>query len=642
MNFKITFCLLLVVNFLHSQFKVSNNEIFSVANDELLYINDALLNEGTIALNSSRILIGSDFNNTSGTLNSADATFELVGGSNQNFTFANNDVVKRFELNKSSNTATVLAGKLSITDVLKSLSGTLDAGEKIILVSTNLKTAIVEPSSGGTIDNIVVERYIPAKRAFRLISSPVTSSTSINYNWQGNQNNTSALYANNFNSTPGYGTHIAGSTTGVNGFDATQSGNPSLFTFDNSTQSWSAIANTNTNTFSVGNPYRLMVRGDRSIDMNTNTPVATNTILRTSGSLKIGTHTANNLSSIENEFNFIGNPYQSPIDIETVINNSTNINPNYYYVWDPQVGGANGRGAYVAYSFFLDTNNVAGSAVNAYLQPMQACFVKTASNGASSVVFQENNKFTTTNEAVYRNANTQHPIIKLNLFDALSFNQGNTALDGVLCVFGSSFSNGLDAYDAEKLTNLDENLAILVQNNKQSIASYDTPDLTTVYPLHVANYTKEDYVFTANVSHYNGLTPYLYDKFLTTYTEINDNMTYPFSVEPSNLQSTATNRFDIVFSNSMLDLSDEMLQQLVNVYPNPATTGMFTCSVPQQEGEISIVVHNELGQKIDINQISIGNNSIQCTVTSPIALGVYHIIITLNNGTTVVKKWVVN
>jgi hypothetical protein len=320
MKVKITFCLVFFTHLIYSQFKVSNGTTVTVANDEIVYVNEPLVNEGNITLNSSRLLLGNNFNNASGTLNSADATIELVGENSQSLTFANNDVVKRFELNKSSNTATVLAGKLSITDVLQSLSGTLDAGEKVVLVSTNSKTAIVAPSSGGTIDNIVVERFIPAKRAYRLLSSPVTSSTSIRYNWQEDQNNTSQLYSNNSNTKLGFGTHISGSTTGANGFDATQSGNASLFTFDNTAQNWSPIANTNIVTLNAGAPYRLMVRGDRSIDLNTNTPTATNTVLRTTGSLRIGPHVDSSLSTVENEFNFIGNPYQSPIDIEAILN----------------------------------------------------------------------------------------------------------------------------------------------------------------------------------------------------------------------------------------------------------------------------------------------------------------------------------
>jgi len=641
MRIKILMLLLLISSISFAQLKIANGEQLTIANGGMMYANEAVVNNGSLLLNTGHLIIANDFNNA-GILNATSATIELVGGNNQSLTFGSNDIAKRIELNKSANTATVTAGKLTITDGLKSVAGSLNAGEKVILQSTSAKTAIVEQSTAGTISNVIVERYIPAKRAFRLLSSPVTSTTSINYNWQENQNNTSDVYTNNLNASTGYGTHIAGSISGANGFDATQSGNASLFVFDNSNQTWSGIANTDTNTLNAGGAYRLMVRGDRSIDMNTNSPTPTNTILRTRGTLKIGTHTVTGLSATADAFNFLGNPYQSPVDIETVLTNSTNINPNYYYVWDPKVGGANGRGAYVTYSFLTDTNNVSGSAVDAYLQPMQACFVKTAANGASSVVFQESNKFTTTNENVYRNSTMQIPMLKLNLFDATSLQEGNTALDGVMCLFGANFSDELDAFEAEKLTNLDENLAFVVQNQKESIATYNEPTLSSIYPLSTTNYKHHDYVFTANLSNYNGLTPYLFDKFLTTYTTIEDGMTYPFSLEATQALSNAADRFEIVFANPNLAVNDAALDQMITVYPNPSKTGTFYCNIPANTGAIEVALFNELGQKIKINQVSIDPNKVQCNVQNTIMSGIYHIIITTTNGTRVVKKWAVN
>lgn len=633
--------LLLVASNSFAQLKIASGEQLTIVNGGMLYANEAVVNNGTMSLNTGRLLLANNFNNA-GIMNATNGTIEVVGGNTQSLSFGSNDIAKRVELNKSANTATVAAGKLTITDGFKSVAGTLNASEKIVLQSTGVKTAIVEQSTTGIVSNMVVERYIPAKRAYRLLSSPVTSTTSIKYNWQENQNNTSPLFANNSNSASGYGTHIAGSTTGTNGFDATQSGSPSLFLFDNTTQAWTAITNTETNTLNVGEGYRLMVRGDRSIDMNTNTPSPTNTILRTTGTLKIGTHTVSGLSATADAYNFIGNPYQSPVDIQTVLTSSTNVNPNFYYVWDPKVGGTNGRGAYVTYSFSTNTNNVSGSAVNAFLQPMQACFVKTLANGATSVVFQEANKTTTTNENVYRNSTSGIPILQLNLFDAASFTQGNTAVDGVMCVFGSNFSNNLDAFDAEKLTNLDENMAVLVENNKQSIASYNLPNENTVYPLNISNYRTSNYMFTASVSNYEGLTPYLHDTFLNSFTAVTNNLQYAFSVNADNALSTAANRFKIVFSNQLLQTPDFDVLAQVSVYPNPAKTSEFNLVMPSFDEKYEVTLFNDLGQKIAINQLTKTENGARCIIKNTLAQGIYHIIIKTNTGDSVVKKWVIN
>jgi hypothetical protein len=627
--------LILISSTAFAQLTILNGAQLTVTNDGYLYANEAIVNQGTVTLNSGKLILANNFNNASGTLSAANASLEVVGANTQSFTFGSNDIVKRVELNKSASTATVAAGKLTITDGFKSVAGTLDAAEKIILQSTSTKTAIVEPSTAGTVTNMVVERFIPAKRAFRLLSSPVTSTTSIQYNWQENQNNTSPVFANNSNTASGYGTHITGSTSGANGFDATQSGSPSLFLFDNSTQAWSAIDNTNTNFLNVGEGYRLMVRGDRSIDMNTNTPSPNNTTLRTKGTLKIGTHTVTGLSSTADAYNFIGNPYQSPVDIEAVLTSSTNINPNYYYVWDPKVGGTNGRGAYVTYTFLNNDNNVSGSLVNQYLQPMQACFVKTLANGASSVVFQESNKYATTNENVYRSTSTQLPILKLNLFDLNSFQQGNTPLDGIMCLFGSDFSNELDAFDAEKLTNLDENLSLMVENSQQSIATFNDPTLTTIYPLSLSNYRHQNYVIKTELVNYDGLSPYLVDQFLGTTTALEHNGTYAFSLDPNQTASSAIDRFKIVFQNSALSAAD--FSKNIALFPNPAKAG--ESFYIQGISQANVLVYNLLGQSLPVEVKSLGN-TLQVTPTTNLSTGVYLVSVTADGHTKQVK-WIV-
>ncbi len=60
-----------------------------------------------------------------------------------------------------------------------------------------------------------------------------------------------------------------------------------MFTYNNSSQAWVTVPNTN-GTLVAGYPYRLFVRGDRGIDLGNNNATATNTILRSSGSLVTG------------------------------------------------------------------------------------------------------------------------------------------------------------------------------------------------------------------------------------------------------------------------------------------------------------------------------------------------------------------
>lgn len=636
---KLKFLILMTCTYFvgHAQLKVSSGETLFVSDGETIYSGDNVVNDGTITLGTGKLSVAGNIDNN-GTLSMSNGVLNVKGASTQSFDFGSSDVVKKLELDKSTGTATVTSGTLSITDHLLTTQGTLDGGGKLVMKSTASKTAIVLESAGGTVNNIVVERYIPSKRAFRLLSSPVTTSTSIKSNWQENQNNTSAAFADNINSVANYGTHITGSTTGANGFDATQSGNASLFLFNNTTQAWSSISNTDTNFLSVGGAYRLMVRGSRAVDLTNNAATSSITTLRTKGTLKIGSFTNSDLSQVANGFNFIGNPYQSPVAIADVLTASTNVNSNFYYVWDPKVGGVNGRGAFVTYTFSGNTNSVSGSAVNEYLEPMQACFVKTLNNGAASVTFSESNKYTTTNENVYRTSNFATNSLRLTLYDAQSFNLQQTPADGALLLFNDTFDNSIDANDADKMGNLDENISVVSGTSKLSIGCFQTPATTTVYPLHINQYRSTQYTLVAEKASNDGLTPYIHDTFLQTYTEVNPIASYNFTIDNNNSMTTAANRFEIVYSTTSLT-NPEFSEETVALYPNPSTGSTFTIHVPSTSDSYSVKIYNVMGQLVDVQTSTPIGTRIECSVDASLMTGVYQVVVSKDN-TSIVKKWI--
>jgi hypothetical protein len=110
------------------------------------------------------------------------------------------------------------------------------------------------------------------------------------------------------------------------------------------------VTNTLTPTFKAGEGYQLFVRGSRAIDLTSaTTPSPDNTVIRTTGVLSacdvtFTTSSTVRLSNAATGWSFIGNPYWSIVDLNTVT--KTNIEPTYYY-WDPTFSGANNRGAYV-------------------------------------------------------------------------------------------------------------------------------------------------------------------------------------------------------------------------------------------------------------------------------------------------------
>ncbi|MBS3738911.1 hypothetical protein [Mesohalobacter halotolerans] len=183
------------------------------------------------------------------------------------------------------------------------------------------------PQTGTVVGDVTVEQCFPARRAFRLVSSSVTTSTTINANWQEGATG----YLDDPNS--GFGTHITGvepapainstpAQDGINVFDYSPTGNASLFTFSNdNTQQWNAVSNTDTNTLTAGDAYRLMIRGDRSIDVTDNATTPTDTKLQSTGLVEQGPVNLNfNINS--GQFAMVGNPFHSIVDMNAVLSGS--------------------------------------------------------------------------------------------------------------------------------------------------------------------------------------------------------------------------------------------------------------------------------------------------------------------------------
>jgi hypothetical protein len=606
-------------------FYVAANEVISVTNSEELYISDNIENAGVLNLGTGTLIAAGNYSNT-GTINLSSATLQFAGNANQTISFGSNDTAKKLALNKLANTATLIAGNLSITDFVQATQGTLNAAGKITLKSNASKSAIVVPSTGGAIDNLVVERYIPARRAYRLVSSPVTTTTSIRANWQENGNDTA-----------GWGTDITGTGGATNGFDATATNNASLFSFNNSSPAWVAATSTNVS-LAAGDAYRLMVRGDRTVDLTLNAPPATNTTLRTTGSLYIGSKTISNLNAAANGYSLVGNPYQCPVNMKSVLDNASNINNSYYYVWDPKVAT---RGAYVSVLLSNGTNNVSGSMANQYLQPSQACFVKTTAAGSASIQFQESNKYTVaTNENVFRSATDAQESIRLTLYDSATQAIQGPALDGLLILFDTNETNDVDGNDAGKFTNLDETLAAVNSTKSLSIENRSLPQSTDVIPLKITQYRVSNYNLVLEGTNNTSSACYLYDALLQSYTQIptNGNNTYSFGVDATNAASIATDRFQLVFNNPNLSTA-EPTKALFSLYPNPANN-QFTVafSVYLQEATLSVytnlgqLIYNEALTKSGIHTIPIAANWSQ---------GIYWVKVS-QNGISTTQKLLIN
>ena len=329
-------------------------------------------------------------------------------------------------------------------------------------------------------------------------------------------------------------------------------------TYNSATNTWVGIANTNTVTIKATDGYMTFVRGDRTANAFNSTP--TQTVLRTKGNLYTG-----DLAPITvpaNKFAAIGNPYASALDMRNITKTGLK---DFFYVWDPNLGGSSGLGAYQTFSNNGSGNYVitpgmgsygAGGSVSNFIQSGQAFFVQ-ATGTAGSLTFKEDAKTSSSPTAVgFPQAQEALPPAQLRTsLYGVNADSSTYMIDGVLSNYGESYSNSVDDMDAIKSTNASENLSIktantlLVVERRHSITKKDT-----IF-LNLANEKVQKYrfEFIADQLDLQGLTGFLIDNYLHTSTPLNLNGSTIADFNIVNIPgSYAANRFRIVFTPALV------------------------------------------------------------------------------------------
>ncbi|WP_432670964.1 T9SS type A sorting domain-containing protein [Flavobacterium sp. SM2513] len=559
------------------------------------------------------------------------------------------------------NTAGVTnADALKITQVLLVREGAFATGSSIDLVCrfSPKRTAQIGPigSTGSITGNVTVEQCFPARRAFRFLTSSVTTSTSIRANWQ------EGASAWNANPKPGYGTHITGlgasgpsTNDGVNGFDWQPSGASSMFTFNNGTQAWSAVGST-TGVLTAGVPYRMLIRGSRSTDIQLNASAPTNTILRSTGTILKGPVAVTGLSSTSNAYNLVGNPFQTIVDMNQVISNATNVK-SIYYVYDPTLGGSptvgesGGRGAYVSVNALTGVKSNALSGVTNFLQPYQAFYIQTNTLGsAPTITFREDYKSTSsTHTNVFRSPNengevVDNQFITLSLSNQESFNSNESASDGLRIDFSSNANNGVDDYDAVKFTNSDENISRKIGENLISMETRGNAENGDLLPLNITQYRSTAYIMEFSISDFTGQEVYLKDYYTNESTLLAGGTPsmYSFTVSDANPTSKSADRFAIEIQQAPLGVENPKFNSAFSLYPNPSNGESIFLNSKTSFENAKIEVYNVLGQRVSALNADFGSNNQISIPIADLSVGVYLISVTTNTGEKFSSKFIKN
>ena len=589
------------------------------------------ITSGTVIVGANGLEVKETLSKTGGTIDAAagDITFSGTTAQTLPANFFTNNTVQKLILNNAA--GLTLAGTTNLTGVLDVVSGNLAANGNLILKSTASGSARIAAVTGSITGEVTVERYIPqGKRAFRFLTPGVTTTNFISNNWQT-------------------GTHITGSDSGANGFDTTLTGNPSMYVYNNNTASgsgWSAIANTDATNLVAGNGYRILIRGDRNVDLGQSSAANMNAAvtLTAKGTLKTGqvvfdaaTTPAINATqnATTNGYSLIGNPYVSPVDWHSVTKSGVE---DVYYAWDPNMGTAAQRGRYVAYSQTVGSNNLPESAVNQYIQPGQAFFVKNTVLGtAGSVTFNESNKASQSANVFRTNSTEEKSVFRIAVYDANETEAGYP-IDGTIAVFGSNYDTAIGLGDVEKLYGSGEHLAF-GRNSKilaiDALAPVMANDELQVKTLQFT--AGKTYTFKINAANFpEDMQAYLIDQYANTETQLNLSTVNSVNfTTTSEANSYGSDRFRIVFRSAALG-NGEWNSSTVKVYPNPIQNNQFNIALPNNvSGKVAITLYNLVGQEIYKTNVE-SSSIITVNPSLQLSKGIY--ILQVSNGTASVKQ----
>jgi len=489
-----------------------------------------------------------------------------------------------------SNTGTLTLNPNAILTI----TGTADFGGKSVIIKSDSNGTGAIGQVTGTLTNatnVTVERYIPAKRAWRALTAPVIGSTnnSIFYNWQNN-------------GVPSTGTGVElWSSTGGNGMGTGPSN--SILTYNNvgTTGAWNPVTNTNTkNLFesNINNAFMVFVTGPYATSSTNISAGSAITTLKATGQLITGTQTYENLPS--GVHTLIGNPYACPISPLLLLNGNTSFGPNLW-VWDANTTVNNGVGAYNTYdkttNKYTNITNSAQLATTPDIQSGQAFFVK-ASTGTATLSISESYKSSGTSTYSFLRTSSLPELLRVGLYKQV--NNEWSGRDGAMTVILSD----ADANQvSNKMANGTENIAF-TKNGASFASNHHLPLVASdVLNVKVWNTTAgANYKLKINTEEFmaTNLEATLEDLFTNARTPLTldgSAVEYPFTVTTEALSTG--DRFRIVFQSSQLG-NNIPKSNGFSIVPNPVTGDSFQVNLGSlATGTYSYSICNTLGQEVE-------------------------------------------
>jgi hypothetical protein len=584
------------------------------------YNNLSFLNSGTKTFGGASSIAGNFVVTTATGI--APSTITFNGASSQNIAgLAYNNI----EFSEAgSKTFTSNASVNSVSSIRFSGAGaTIDfdgASNNVVFeLKSNIDgTASVANASGWTLNGkVTTERYIPANRAWRILTAPLTgvSDNTITDNWQGTNGEGVLLFSPTATAQNGY---VSGGTS------------PNIRKY---ATSWQNIADLTTEpmfgaTATDTKPFLVFVTGpSNSTNIVTGADATT---LRPKGQLITGP--VNHTGLATGVYHALANPYASAINPVSLITNNTG---QKLWLINPSLGNF---GAYV--TFDGQNWSVPVDAQDAFIQSGQGFFVRSAT--ATSFQINEFDKVSgSSNNWFAKNAagstTTDADKIRVLLYKQIENNW--KLADGALSVNYADGSNEVNAMDSNKISNFNESIMFRNNTASLSIEHRALPVATEIQPIRLTGTTALPYQLRVRTENYSNSTllPVLEDTVAGTFTTIptdGSEVVIPFT----GVAATTTNpdnRFRIVYQVNLNNVEQSPL--VASVFPNPVTNNQLHIHLGSNNQTANYTVTNLLGQFIQKGTLANTQNVI---TLSSVSQGFYLLNITQDGKSFTTKIYV--
>ena len=538
---------------------IANNST-ATADSLVIQSGAALTNNGTLTLygnisDSGRLLNGSG----------SKVVLQGTGIVSGRDTFANLEIKGNYTIGASS------TDKLYLIGSLKKTSGTLTTNNKLTLISNASGTALIQENGGTLSGKAYIQHYAGGNFGYHHFSSPVSGSTVSDWS----------------NAFPIFG---------PDGAPGWLSNWGSLQYYDEAANTYSLLDSGYYNYTALSN---ALTPGQGYTAWLNSLPTLNTFGTPNNGSISIPvTHTAG--ANDPKGWNFIGNPYPSPISWTAL----KALNPTLFgdascYLW--KASGIGTDGTWTAYDGTVGVNG-AGDVINSSL----GFFVYV--NNSSNLNFDNSVRvYDYTSPEVFGTKSNAANTLRLSIKDAVAKTTDEAvAYTGHLARYSRKMVQPAGATNAT--------IAFVVKGTKAAINVLTAIDSKTELPITLLTPNAGVYTISLNTKNIN-LPVYLKDAVTGTYTDLSAATTITTTSEET------IGRFSLVFSQPISIVTSQL-----SIYPNPAKSSV----VINGSHIASVQVVDNLGKVVKIVSLKDVTNPTLCV--SGLPAGVYRLRIHSTNG----------